>query len=280
MTLNINRLIQKRLDADCDDLREIFSRVRTIIRDEVKLIHKYLKAFNTILKDRHEAGLLPLYDAGFVSPDRQYLTVGINGLVESAEYIGFPITSSSKYYAQYINAVLETIRQCNVEDREPGIMFNTEYVPAENLGVKNAKWDARDGLFVPRTCYNSYFYLVEDTSTNVLDKFIMHGEKFTKHLDGGSALHVNLDEHLDKDQYRNCLNVMIKTGCPYATFNIPNTVCRDCGHIDKNKHDTCPKCGSENIDYATRIIGYLKLVSKWSEERQKEEGRRYYAKGI
>ena len=151
---------------------------------------------------------------------------------------------------------------------------------AENLGVKNARWDARDGLFVPRPCYNSYFYIVEDESTSVIDKFIMHGDRFTRHLDGGSALHCNLSEHLDKEQYLRCLEMMIRTGCPYATFNIPNTLCRDCGHISKRRLDVCPKCGSENIDYATRIIGYLKLVSKWSDDRQKEEGKRYYAESI
>lgn len=55
---------------------------------------------------------------------------------------------------------------------------------AENLGVKNAKWDKEDGYYVPRDCYNSYFYVVEDENTNLLDKFILHGDKLTKYLDG------------------------------------------------------------------------------------------------
>ena len=92
-----------------------------------------------------------------------------------------------------------------------------------------------------------------------------------------SALHCNLEEHLTKDQYKKIMQFAIKTGCPYFTFNIPNTVCRDCGHISKHRLAKCPKCGSENIDYATRVIGYLKLVSSFSEARQKEEGKRYYA---
>ena len=144
--------------------------------------------------------------------------------------------------------------------------------------VKNAKWDAQSGYVVPRACYNSYFYLVEDESVNPLDKFIMHGQDFTRYLDGGSALHCNLDEHLTKDQYLKLMRFAIKTGCPYFTFNIPNTVCRDCGHISKHRLKKCPKCASENLDWATRVIGYLKLVSSFSEARQKEESKRYYAK--
>ena len=261
MTININRVIQSTNN----------------LYDLVKRVHKYLKAFNSILMDRYNAGLLPLYNAGFVAPDRQYLTVGINGLVEAAEYLGYKISPNDKDYQQFVNITLKTISDLNKKDREEGIMFNTEYVPAENLGVKNAKWDKRDGLQVPRACYNSYFYLVEDQTTSVLDKFVLHGNEFTQYLDGGSALHCNLDEHLSKEQYLKLMEFAIQTGCPYFTFNIPNTVCQDCGHISKHKLNKCPKCGSEHLDWATRVIGYLKLISSFSEPRQKEAAKRYYA---
>ena len=149
---------------------------------------------------------------------------------------------------------------------------------AENLGVKNAKWDKEDGYLVPRDCYNSYFYIVEDTTSNLIDKFMLHGRKLTKYLDGGSALHANLDEHLSKAQYEQIMNTAVKTGCSYFTFNIPNTVCNECGHIDKHNLKKCPVCGSENVDYLTRVIVYLKRVSSFSEERQKEAAKRYYEK--
>lgn len=149
---------------------------------------------------------------------------------------------------------------------------------AENLGVKNAKWDKADGYFVPRDCYNSYFYRVEDTNVNIIDKFMLHGSRLTKYLDGGSALHMNLAEHLTKEQYLSLMHTAIKTGCSYFTFNIPNTICNDCGHISKHRLSKCPKCGSTNLDYATRVIGYLKRISNFSEQRQKEASKRYYAK--
>ena len=148
---------------------------------------------------------------------------------------------------------------------------------AENLGVKNALWDKKDGYFVPRDCYNSYFYRVEDDSVNIIDKFILHGKKLTKYLDGGSALHCNLSEHLTKDQYKSLLKTAIKTGCSYFTFNIPNTICNDCGNIDKRYLHECPKCGSKNIDFLTRVIGYLKRKSNFSEARQKEADKRHYS---
>ena len=148
---------------------------------------------------------------------------------------------------------------------------------SENVGVKHAKWDREDGYFVPRDCYNSYFYIVEDDSLNVIDKFKLHGAPYIQHLTGGSALHMNLDEHLSKAQYRQLLKVAAKEGCNYFTFNVPNTICNDCGNIDKRYLKECPHCHSKNIDYMTRIIGYLKRVSNFSAPRQEEAQRRYYA---
>lgn len=269
MTININRLVQN-AGRDKQDISKA-------VREQVEKIHKYLIAYNEIVKDNFNARLLTAYDAGYIKLEKQYLTIGINGFVEGAEFLGIDISPNDKYF-EYGEMILKPIYESNKAAKTTEIMFNTECVPAENLGVKNAKWDKKDGYFVPRDCYNSYFYKVEDETCNLIDKFILHGNRLTKYLDGGSALHANLEEHLSKQQYRELQKVAIKTGCSYYTYNIPNTVCNQCGYISKHKLDKCPKCGSEDVDYLTRIIGYLKRVSKWSEARQKEFVTRYYAK--
>jgi ribonucleoside-triphosphate reductase len=267
ITININRLVQNAAKTGVD--------ISEAVAEQVKKVHCYLKAFNEIVKDNFNARLLPVYDAGYISLEKQFLTIGVNGFVEGAEFFDIPITPNDEYFS-YCEKILKPIYELNKAERTEELMFNTEFVPAENLGVKNAKWDREDGYFVPRDCYNSYFYIVEDEGTNVVDKFILHGAKLTKYLDGGSALHANLSEHLSKEQYKVLMHDAIKTGCSYFTFNIPNTICNECGHISKHRMDHCEKCGSTNIDYLTRIIGYLKRVSAFSEARQKEEKKRYY----
>lgn len=271
MTININRLVQN-AKRDGIDISEA-------VREQVKKIHKYLLAFNEIVKDNFKANLLTAYNAGYISLDKQYLTIGINGFVEGAEFLGIDISPNEQYFA-YGESILKPIYEENRKARTSEVMFNTEFVPGENLGIKNAKWDKKDGYIVPRNCYNSYFYKVEDESCNLIDKFILHGKRLTKYLDGGSALHANLEEHLSKPQYKKVMEIAINTGCSYFTFNIPNTVCNDCGFITKHNLPKCPKCGSDNVDYLTRIIGYLKRVSKWSEARQKEAKTRYYDNNV
>ena len=87
---------------------------------------------------------------------------------------------------------------------------------------------------------------------------------------------MNIAEHLTKPQYRQLLNVAAHYGTNYFTFNCRNTVCNECGYISKDTLDKCPKCGSDKLDYLTRVIGYLKRVSSFSEIRQEEASHRYY----
>lgn len=286
MTININRLVQNMLNFTSREnilfgredeviYADLLQLISAAVYQQVHKMHKYLTAFNQIVLDMRDNHMLPIYDAGFIAPEKQYLTVGINGLLEGAEYLGIDISNNEKY-AAYVNAVMEPIFNANKAAKTKDIMFNTEMVPAENLGVKFAKWDKKDGYFVPRDCYNSYFYKVEDETCNPVDKFRLHGKVFTSKLDGGSALHCNLNEHLSFAQYQSLLKYAIKTGCNYFTFNIPNTICNSCGHISKHRLNKCPVCGSEDLDYATRVIGYLTRVSKWSQERKEEHARRFY----
>lgn len=269
LTININRCVQY-AEKQGIDYKEFLS-------DVTDLVHKVQLAYNENLKELQRAGMLPLFDAGYINIARQYLTIGVNGLVEAAEFLGLKINDNPDYLA-FVRSVLGIIEQYNKQYRSKEVLFNCEMIPAENVGVKHAKWDREDGYFVPRDCYNSYFYVVEDNSLNVIDKFKLHGAPYIEHLTGGSALHMNLEEHLSKPQYRQLLKVAATEGCNYFTFNIPNTICNDCGHIDKRYLKECPHCHSHNIDYMTRVIGYLKRVSNFSAARQEESRRRYYAK--
>ena len=271
ITLNLNRIVQ-------DWTRESDETLPLYITNIVNRVHKYLTAFNEIIWDYKNAGLLTIFNAGFIDLDRQYLTIGINGFVEGAEYLGIPIDADSEEYQLYAKDILETIKNLNIAARTDKCKFNTEFVPAESLGVKNAKWDKRDGYKVPRDCYNSYFYIVEDKTIDPIKKFRFQGIKFTGCCDGGSALHNNLDEHLTARQYRMLMDVAVKEGCNYFTYNIMNTICNECGYISKHTYDTCPKCGSKDVDYATRIIGYLKRISAFSAARQIEADNRAYNK--
>jgi len=260
ITINMNRLIQSGTD----------------LKTQVSKIQKYQIAYRKIMEEYLDQGMLPVYQSGFINLNKQFLTIGINGMVEAAESQDIPVGNNLEYKT-FVRNQLKIIYDANKQAKEEtGYLFNTEFVPAENLGVKNSKWDRIDGFKVSRDCYNSYFYVVEDNNCNALDKFMLHGKDMIEYLDGGSALHLNLEESLSSTQYEHLYRVAAKTGCNYFCVNVKITICNNCETIDKRTLLQCPNCNSKDIDHGTRVIGYLKRVSAFSSARQREHDLRYY----
>lgn len=258
ITINMNRYVQTKEEA----FAKLLGRV-----------HMYLLAHRAVIEDYIEGGLLPAYSTGFISLDKQFCTIGINGMLEASEFERGK--ADTAFFSQYLKEIYDNNKEWK---KLTGVKFNTEFVPAENLGVKNAKWDKEDGLQVPRGCYNSYFFPVEDDSYNIIDKLRLHGKENTQWLDGGSACHLNLEQLMSKEQAYDLICMAGKLGVNYWTFNVLMTLCNDCGFINVNTENHCTKCDSKDIDYATRVIGYLKRISSFSTERQKEAGLRIYNK--
>ena len=296
MTINLNRIIQNatrlyleeceglnlskgdRIDIkDVEDKKLLYKYISDGITEMTEKVHKYQRAFNEIIKDFLNANMLDVYRAGFINMRKQYLTIGVNGLTDAAEFLTIEPNLNDDY-KEFVNVVLETINISNKKGKTRDCMYNTEFVPGENLSNKNYNWDKKDGYYVSpkHIMYSSYFFNPEDKELSILDKMKLHGKEFVKYLDGGQAAHLNINEHLSFEQYRQLLRVASEYGCSYFTFNCKNSVCNDCGYISKDTLEVCPKCGSYNIDYLTRIIGYLKRVSSFNEARQIEEHMRSY----
>ena len=247
-------------------------------------VYKYHIAYKTMLYEWEDKGMFASSNGGYIQIKDLFSTVGINGLNEAAEYCGLQVSNNPEYI-QFLQLILGTIKEQNaihsIRDKKKPFLFNSEVVPAEGLGVKNYQWDLQDGYWVPenRNLYNSYFYNAHD-NTSVLDKFILHGRQTYQFTDGGSACHVNLEEHLSKEQYLKLIDFAVQEGTSYFTFNIPNSKCEDCGHIVKAPIDECPKCSSKDITWYTRIIGYLRPISAFSKDRQIEAAKRTYSKNV
>ena len=228
-----------------------------------------------------KAGQLTASNAGYISMNKLYSTIGLNGINEAAMFLGMEISYNDNY-KEFCRLITGTISELNKKNSKPGYLFNQEFVPAEGLGSKNFNWDKKDGYWIPndgRVLYNSYFYDAHD-DTSVLDKMRMHGREFTELLDGGVGCHINLQEHLSKEQYLKLIDFAIANGTSYFTFNIPNTECDDCGFISKQRLKKCPKCGSEHLTWWTRVIGFLRPTKKFDQFREIEESQRTYSTSI
>lgn len=299
ITLNINRIVQdwalthtlngtplikgKKLTGNPLRVTAIENDLKNYVTRILERVYKYHIAFKTMLYDLEDKGMFAASNGGYIHISKLYSTIGINGLNEAARFLGMKVSNNPEYI-EFLQLILGTIKEQNklhsIHDRKRPFLFNSEVVPAEGLGGKNYKWDKEDGYVVPEdeNLYNSYFYNAHD-DTSILDKFILHGHQAYQYTDGGSAAHINLEDHLSKEQYLKLIDFAIANGTNYFTFNIPNSKCEDCGKIIKRPIDTCPCCGSHNITQYTRVIGYLRPTKAFGSDRQQEARNRIYSDG-
>lgn len=295
ITLNINRIVQdwakeettwwsEEGDKNLLHCKDNIPLLKKYLVDILERVYKYHIAFKTMLYDLEDKGMFAASNGGYIHISKLYSTIGINGLNEAAKFLGLKV-SNNKDYIEFLQLILGTIKEENkkhsIHDKKRPFLFNSEVVPAEGLGGKNYRWDLEDGYIVPEdeNLYNSYFYDAHD-DTSVLDKFILHGRQTYQYTDGGSAAHINLEDHLSKEQYLKLIDFAIANGTNYFTFNIPNSKCDDCGYITKHPITECPKCHSKNITQYTRVIGYLRPIKSFGKDRQIEANKRVYSKGI
>lgn len=293
ITLNINRIVQdcvKLNSTNPNDIQEVYPEFKKKIQVGIKRhlvsilerVYKYHIAYKTMLYEMEDKGMFAASNGGYIYISKLYSTIGLNGLNEAARFLGLEVSNNPEYI-EFLQLILGTIKEQNklhsIQDKKRPYLFNSEVVPAEGLGGKNYRWDKEDGYWVPEdeNLYNSYFYNAHD-NTSVLDKFVLHGKQTYQFTDGGSAAHINLEDHLSKEQYLKLINFAIQEGTNYFTFNIPNSKCDDCGFITKHPICECPKCSGKNITQYTRVIGYLRPIKAFGSDRQVEAAKRNYAK--
>lgn len=305
ITLNLNRIIQDWYNNTCisNGLKlsevkgrkadvgvqlhfhlkdgEFYKNLQYYINGILDRVYKYQIAYNEILKYLYSKNLLTVYNAGFIDMRKQYLTIGINGLNQAAEFLGMKCNKNEKY-EDFCRNIFSTIKEQNTLHKTKDCMFNTEFTPCESAAIKLYNRDAKDGYWVPKdtNLYASYIFKPNDIDISILDKIHLHGKDVCgDNLDGGSAAHLNLDSHLSREQYLKIIKYAAEEGCKYFTFNVPNSECDDCGFITKHPITKCPKCGSNHISYYDRVIGYLTKITNWSKGRQIEQKTRVYSNG-
>lgn len=154
MTINLNRVIQnatrkyfeevegtqleKGVQVDINKVKDkdlLYTYISSGITEMTERVHKYQRAFNEIVKDFLNAKMLDVYRAGFINMKKQYLTIGVNGLTDAAEFLSIE-PNLNKDYEEFVNNILETINISNRKDKTRDCMYNTEFVPKHTGHVK------------------------------------------------------------------------------------------------------------------------------------------------
>ena len=82
--------------------------------------------------------------------------------------------------------------------------------------------------------------------------------QLSPYVNAGQIFYVELDASCNNniDALETIVKYAIDNDQPYIGVNVPNDTCLDCGHSGEF-NDSCPECGSKNIQQLRRCTGYL-----------------------
>ncbi len=257
VTVNMPRLAfkyrgdEERFFAELEDLVGVCSRINHTKRH--------------IVKKRIDNGNLPLYSHGFMDLSKQYSTLGVNGLNEACEIMGYDILEEAGQ-----EFVIKTLNRINGENDKWAKRYKTahncEQIPGENVSVKLADKDRLLGFNTEYAMYSNQFIPLTSRA-DMLDRIRLQG-MFDKHFSGGAICHVNVEQRID-DYTRivDLIEAAAGMGVVYFAINYNIQRCES-DHMTVGSKESCPVCADPIVENLTRVVGFLTSVSNWNKTRR------------
>jgi len=221
-----------------------------------------------IIQRRISAHALPLYDYGFMDLQRQYATIGLNGIYECLRFLGHDIlTPEGQALCGKILTFLNSVN--DKADAEYHYAHNLEQVPAENSAIKLAQKDELLGYQTEYKLYSNQFVPLIATA-NMLDRIRLQG-MFDSQFSGGSILHINCDSPVtNPEDIAAMIRATVKSGCVYHAINYNLQKCEE-GHMSVGSNTRCPQCGKPITDNYIRVVGFIVNVKNFHHVRREED---------
>ncbi|GAB6100971.1 anaerobic ribonucleoside triphosphate reductase [Thermococcus atlanticus] len=277
-TVNLPRLALKANGNDNAFWKEYEHVLETVRRTTDWFRERYMRL---ITNCRHMYSMIHTYLPEFLGS--HFNTVGILGLPEAvAIYLNEPKLweeGSRKDWLKAAELMKEMVKFATSKAREwmgeTGIPWNVEEVPGESAAAKLAVKDLHDFpelkeyLNDPENPIYSTSIAPYYGSLELGDRIRIE-EKVQRIFTGGVMMHIFLGEEPDPEALAKLTRRLMRTELVYWSYTPALTVCNDCKFSTTGLHTHCPRCGSENVEIWSRIIGYYRPLKNWNPFRKKE----------
>lgn len=240
---------------------DFYVRVSMLISDATDI----LRAHKDMLIKLESIGLQPAITNGLININRLFSTYGVIATWETCQTL-------DRRFGKDPDRDIKLATFINVESLKFGaksqLLVNQEQIPAESMAVRLAKADRMlfGDKYVPCIYSNQAIPLTEDV--DVFERMDRWG-RLDKAMTGGGIVHLTINEPVSSEQALHMIKYSVRSGSEHFAFNLLHSKCLQ-GHIVEGKFEQCPECGAEVIDYALRVVGFLRWTSSWSKERQEE----------
>ncbi|MDI6811147.1 MAG: anaerobic ribonucleoside-triphosphate reductase [archaeon] len=299
ITINCPRAAYR---AEGDD-KKLFAELRRMMELAVEVLRVKKRWMKTIV----ESGRMPFVTQRPKDPhtgekgttavylDELVYIIGVVGINEMVQYhYGKQIHEDKGALRLAVRAMTEMELYAKELSKREGMTISFARTPAETVAQRFAVADILDKQFrekarkVVKGDVERALSLIHETrdlpiyytngthvppSANIsLAERINIEHIFFPIVDGGNIMHIFLGEGYPDPQGIKSLVLKIakNTQTGYYAFTKDMTVCMDCSHVSMGLIEECEKCGSKNLDYISRITGYLQAVSGWNEGKKQE----------
>lgn len=189
------------------------------------------------------------------------LAIGQLGLAETLEIlVGCNHTSPKGMdLAKRIEALFK--QRCTEFKEEYKLNFGVYYTPAENLCYTAMKKFKDKYGIIPKVSDKEFFtnsiHVPVWEQVSPFEKIDIESQ-LTGYSNAGCITYIELDSSVKNNlkALEQIVNYAMDHDIPYFAVNVPNDTCLNCGYTDEF-NDSCPECGSENIQQLRRVTGYL-----------------------
>ncbi len=292
VTINLPRLGYR-----ADGNEELLFEHLTKMMETAVTAHLEKKAFIENLLDLGENGPLALLTMnkdgmGYLRMHRASFLIGMVGLNELVKIqTGEEMNESRRALKFGLKVISHMNLLCHRCSEQYGMHFVLEQTPAESTAYRFAKLDLRDfpehapkhvkgSIPYGEVYYTNSTCLPVSSRENPVERVKAEG-MFHPIIEAGAITHIWLGESKpSKESLANFVKkVFRETQNDQIAFSPEFTNCLQCGKTVRGLRETCPHCGSPEVDGITRITGYFTKISSWNKgklgelkERNKNKG--------
>jgi len=277
VTVNLPRIAY---EAGGDDT-ELFKILRQRVRLAVEA-HLQKRRFIQNLLDHGATGPLALLAMAldgepYLRMHRVTYLVGMVGLNEMVErHLGQQLHQSEEAMRFGLKVIAQMKLLCDHYSQQHNMRFVLEQTPAESTAYRFARLDlkhfpraarqtVKGDLVTGEVYYTNSTLFNVGAPVNPIERVKLEG-RFHPLIEAGAITHVWLGEQ--RPSAESLANFVVKifrhTKNDQVAFSPEFSCCNRCLSNSRGLLETCPRCGSEDLDHITRITGYFTRVSSWN----------------
>jgi ribonucleoside-triphosphate reductase len=234
----------------------------------------------------------PLWQVGKVSCDgRPYIEldkctyiIGLIGLNDALHFLsGRELHEDEQVFRDGLRVVAHMNLRTKRLAEQHGFKFSLEETPAESAARRLAKTDmiyfpeeakktVKGSIKADSIYYTNSIHLAPEADVSLATR-IRKQSMFHGIIESGAIIHAFVgEERPDAGAIFSLVsNTFHRTQCAQLTVSPEFTHCEDCHFTERGLVETCPRCGSTNVEGETRVVGYFSKIKNWNKSKRQGE---------